>query len=131
MGGIMGHAQQRVAVLQAVAQRQVTTADAAMALGLSMRQMRRLVARFRHGGASAVEHGNRGRQPVYTISPEVRQRVVALAPSIYQGCSHYQLSLLLAEREGLDVSRSSVRRTLLAAARHTDQVSDQRQQYQR
>jgi hypothetical protein len=45
----------------------------------------------------------------------VRARVVALAQTTYQGCNHQQLSELLAEREGLALSRSSVRRILLDA----------------
>jgi transposase len=115
--------QQRIVVLHRVVQGQLALAAAAQVLGLSERQVRRLVARYRDGGAAAVQHGNRGRQPAHTIRPEVRQRVVALAQSTYQGYNDYQLSTLLAEREGLSLSRSSVRRILQSAGLLTSQPS--------
>lgn len=114
---------QRVAVLHKVVQGQLTAAAAARLLDLSERQVRRLAVRYRDGGVLAVQHGNRGRQPAHTIRPEVRQRVVALAQSTYRGYNDYQLSVLLAEREGLSLSRSSVRRILQAAGLLTGQTS--------
>jgi transposase len=113
----------RVAVLHKVVQGQLVPAVAGRLLGLSERQVRRLAVRYRDGGAPAVQHGNRGRQPAHTIRPEVRQRVVALAQTTYRGYNDYQLSVLLAEREGLSLSRSSVRRILQAAGLLTSQAS--------
>ena len=107
--------EQRVAVLALVDQGQLTAAAAAARLELSERLIRRLVARYRQGGAPAMKHGNRGRQPAHTISAEVRQQVVALAQSSTQPYTPEQLSRFLAEREGVNVSRSSVRRILAAA----------------
>lgn len=105
----------RIAVLERVVRGELTAAGAGALLTLSERQVRRLVARYRQGGAAAVQHGNRGRQPAHTLSREVRQRVVALARVTGGDATPYRLSRLLAEREGLAVSRSSVRRILLSA----------------
>lgn len=110
-----GDRQQRVAVLHELAQGQLTAAAAAAVLGVSERQVWRLLAAYRRGGAGALRHGNTGRRPMHTISAEVRQRVVALARTTYQGCNEQHLSGLLAGREGLTLSRSSIRRSLLAA----------------
>lgn len=107
--------QQRIEVLHEVAQGQLTAAAAATVLGVSERQVWRLLAAYRQGGADALQHGNSGRQPVHTIGMEVRQRVVMLARTTYQGCTEQHLSELLAEREGLTISRSSLRRILRAA----------------
>jgi transposase len=107
--------ERRVAAVHAVAQGQLTAAAAADVLGLSERQVRRLVAAYRQTGASALRHGNTGRPPARTITDPVRQRVVILAQTTYHGCNYQHLSELLAEREGLALSRSSVRRILLAA----------------
>ena len=49
------------------------------------------------------------------VSEAVRERVVALATGPYDGASHTHLSELLAEREGLFLSRSTVRQVLLQA----------------
>jgi transposase len=105
----------RVAVVHEVAQGHLTASAAAEVLGLSLRQVRRLVAAYRQVGAAALRHGNLGRQPAHTLTAAVRQRVVTLAQTTYAGCNYQHLSELLAEREGIDLSRSSVRRILLDA----------------
>ncbi len=107
--------QQRAVVLQQVEQGALTAGAAAEVLGVSLRQVRRLVAAYHQAGAAALQHGNRGRQPAHTISAEVRQRVLALVRTTYHDCNPQHLSELLAEREGLVLSRSSLRRILLAA----------------
>jgi transposase len=106
-------AQQRVAVMHEVAQGAVAPADAAALLGVSERQVWRLLAAYRRAGAAGLRHGNTGRQPAHALESALRERVLALARSTYQGCNHQQLSELLAEREGIALSRSSVRRILL------------------
>ena len=52
--------ERRVAVVHAVAQGHLTPPAAAVLLGLSERQVRRLVAAYRQTGASALRHGNTG-----------------------------------------------------------------------
>ena len=107
--------QQRAMVLQQVEQGALTAGAAAEVLGVSLRQVRRLVAAYQRGGAAALRHGNQDRQPAHTISAEVRQRVLALVRTVYHDCNPQHLSELLAEREGLVLSRSSLRRILLEA----------------
>jgi transposase len=107
--------QQRAVVLQQVEQGALTAGAAADVLGVSLRQVRRLVAAYRQGGGDALRHGNQGRPPTHTISAEVRQRVLALVRTRYHDCNPQHLSELLAEREGLALSRSSLRRILLEA----------------
>ena len=111
--------EQRIAVLERLAQGQLTAGAAAEMLALSVRQVRRLVAAYRAAGAGAVRHGNRARQPASAIPATVRQQVITLAQTTYRGCNHQHLSELLAEREGLQLSRSTVRRILLAAGLHS------------
>ena len=107
--------QRRAVVLEQVVQGRMTAGAAAEVLGLSLRQVRRLVAAYREDGAAALRHGNQGRRPAHTLSAAVRQRVIALVQTTYHDCNPQHLSELLAEREGLVVSRSSLRRILLEA----------------
>ena len=93
---------------------QVTGAQAAGLMGLSERHTRRLLAAYRKEGASAIAHGNRGRKPATTTDASTRQRVQALAEGRYAGFNHTHLTEMLAEREGIALSRSTVRRVLLA-----------------
>jgi transposase len=103
--------QKRLFVLNRVNNGQLTASEAAMLVGLCVRQVRRILAAYRKEGAAALAHGNRGRQPVHATSAQVRQRVIELSTSKYQGSNHQHLSELL-ESEGINVSRSTVRRIL-------------------
>ena len=89
--------------------------QAAALMGLCLRQMRRLLAAYRKEGATALAHGNRGCRPVHALSGETGKQVIALAQGRYAGFNHHHLTELLAEREGLVLSRSSVWRILTAA----------------
>jgi transposase len=82
-------------------------------LGLSVRQVRRLLARYRKEGAAALAHGNRGRSPYNKLDDGVRARAADLAGSKYGGFTTQHLSEIMAEREGVRLSRSTVPRILL------------------
>ena len=88
---------------------------AAQLMGVSERHVWRLLAAYRKEGASAIAHGNRGRRPSTTTDTPTRQRVRELAEGPYAGLNHTHLTEMLSEREGIDLSRSTVRRILLAA----------------
>jgi transposase len=104
--------QQRLMVLNQVERGEVTGEQAGVLMGLGLRQVRRLLAAYRKEGGAALAHGNRGRRPVHALSEEIRNQVVALAQGRYAGFNHHHLTELLAEREGLAMSRSSVWRIL-------------------
>jgi transposase len=107
--------QKRVMVLNRLFVGQLTATEAAVLLNRSERQVRRLCAAYRKEGAAALAHGNRGRKPVQAISEEVRRQVIELASTTSAGCNYQHLRDLLAERDGIEISRRSVRRMLLAA----------------
>ena len=107
--------QKRGMVLNRLLVGQLTAAEAAVLLSLSERQVRRLLAAYRKEGAAALAHGNRGRKAVQAISEEVRHQVIERATTTYAGCNYQHLRDLLAEREGIELSRASVRRIVLAA----------------
>lgn len=107
--------QRRVLILNRVERRELTGKEAAALMGLSVRQVRRLMAAYRKEGVVAIAHGNRGRRPAHAVEEGVRKLVVALAQGPYAGCNHYHLTELLGEREGLCLSRSTVRRILVVA----------------
>jgi transposase len=56
----------------------MTVRAAAERLDLSERQVQNLKAQYRKGGASTMLHGNCGRQPSHTLTPEVKQRVLEI-----------------------------------------------------
>jgi len=105
----------RVLVLQKVLDGHITVQEAAVLLGLSTRQVKRLKKRLKLFGPESLAHGNRGRKPAHTIPDHIRQLVVELAQTKYRGCNDTYLSELLGEHEGIRISPSSVRRILRAA----------------
>jgi len=60
----------RLYVIQQVEEGQLTGTQAAELLGLSIRQVRRLITKYRQQGVSGLVHGNRGR----TAEPEEAAR---------------------------------------------------------
>ena len=107
--------QNRLMVLNEVEKGKVVIREAAEILGVCERQGWRLLAAYRKEGAAGLAHGNRGRKPVHRLGEEVRKQVVELAQKKYEGFNHQHLTEFLGEREGLVLSRSSVRRILLEA----------------
>jgi transposase len=107
--------QRRLLILNKVNEGELTAAKAAQLLARSLRQVRRLLRRYRKRGAAALIHGNRGRPPVHVIKSRLRKRVVHLASTTYKGFNQQHFTELLAEREGIVLSRSSVRRFLSGA----------------
>jgi len=93
----------------------IIAGEAADVLGLSLRHVRRILAAYRKEGAAALAHGNRGRKPHNALDDELKKRVLELAQSTYAGCNTEHFTELLAEREGIAVSRSAVRLILLRA----------------
>lgn len=108
--------QRRLMVLAKLDREEVTVAEAARVLSVSVRHLWRLRAVYHEHGAAGLVHGNRGRAPVHAVPAEVREQIVALARSpAYQGCNDQHFTELLAEREGLVLSRPTVRRILREA----------------
>ena len=101
-------------VLNQVETSKMTDQEAAEVLGFSLRHVRRILAAYRKEGAVALAHGNRERKPSNAMDGNLRRQVMELAQSTYAGCNNQHFTELLSEREGIVLSRSSVRRILLA-----------------
>ncbi len=106
--------QSRIHVLNGVMEGKLRVAEASGLMGVSERHGWRLLAAYREEGAAAVDHGNRGRKPATTTCPRTQQKVMELAKGPYAGLNHTHLTEMLAEREDVHLSRSTVRRVLLA-----------------
>jgi transposase len=102
--------QKRLFVITEVLAGRWTAAEAAAKLGLSLRQMRRVLAAFRRDGPAGLVHGNRGRVTSRRIPPEIREQVIDLTSTRYRDYNDYHLTETLAEEHGVALSRSSVRR---------------------
>lgn len=107
--------QKRAMVLNRVLAGQWSRGEAAEMLGLSERQVRRLLTNYEQEGPAALVHGNRGRPPAHALAAEVRERVLELARGTYAGFNHQHLTEKLATPEGLVLARTTVRQIVLEA----------------
>ena len=105
----------RLHALNNVLEYQISIGQAAEILGVSERHARRLLSAYRRDGAAALAHGNRGRQPHNSVLDSEAAAVVRLASTDYAGANHTHLAELLREREGINLSRPTVRRILVKA----------------
>ena len=102
-------------MLNDILEYQVPIGQAAEILGVSERHARRLLNAYRRDGAAALAHGNRGRQPHNAVLESEAAAVVRLASTKYSGTNHSHLTELLRERDGINLSRPTVRRILVKA----------------
>ena len=107
--------QARIQVLNSVLEYQLPIAQAAEIMGVSKRHTKRLLAAYRRDGAAALAHGNRGRRSHNAVPETAAAAVVKLASNGYAGANHSHFTELLREREGIDLSRPTVRRILVKA----------------
>ncbi|MBB6735864.1 ISNCY family transposase [Cohnella zeiphila] len=104
----------KVVVVEKIISGHMTNAEGAALLGLTNRQVIRLKKKYlTEGGATALVHRNRGRKPVHALTDETKERVAALYSQQYVGSNNCHFAELLAERDMLVLSPSSVRRILL------------------
>jgi len=99
----------RLKELHGVVRRQQKVGEAARHLGLSPRQVRRLVRRVRGEGDRGVIHRLRGRPSNRAISKEVRERALALLTRKEYRDFAPTLAAEHLERIGIEVSRETVR----------------------
>ena len=107
--------QSRLQVLNSLAAEHMTLDQAAELMGVTSRHTRRILAAYCERGAAALAHGHRGRRPVNATPEALVVDLAQLARTRYAGVNHTHLAELLAEREGIHIGRTTLRRVLLDA----------------
>ena len=110
---------QRVEVMARVAKGDLALVDAAILLGLSYRQTKRVWRAYRRKGATALQHRSTGRRSNRAAPRAVRRRVLALIRTKYSGdtATRFGPTLAaehLAEEDGMTVHPETLRRWMLA-----------------
>ena len=88
----------------------MTATTAANVLGLSRRQVHRLLKTFQSEGPAAIRHKARGRASNNRIDPAVREFAVTLVKESYIDFGPTLAAEKLAEDHGLKVSRETLRK---------------------
>lgn len=107
--------QRRAWVLTRILKGEVTMAAGAIELAVSERQLWRLRGAFEREGPGGLVHGNRGRPSTRRIDPGTRARIIELRQEAYGEINDSHFVELLAEREGIIISRECLRGILRAS----------------
>lgn len=106
---------QTLELLKRIERGELTIARCALSLELSKRQVKRLRKKVKQLGDGGVLHGNTGREPKHKTSPVIRDRILSLRRTKYDGFNDLHFAEKLEEVEGITVSGETVRRLLRAA----------------
>src|SRR5512134_1584276 len=104
----------RLEVLQRLTQQRMSQKEAGKILGLSTRQIKRLLKRYRQLGAAGLVSKHRGRKANNRLSEEVKRKALNLLKTKYQGFGPTLAHEKLVEREKLKLSDESVRQLMIA-----------------
>jgi transposase len=106
----------RLVVLKKALKKLIKQSQAAKELGVSARQVKRLLRGLREKGDKAVIHGQRGRESKRKTPQAVRERIVRiLSQEVYRGFGPTLASEYLAEKHDIRIGRETLRKMMLEA----------------
>ena len=105
----------RLKVMEALAGWRLRQGPAARLLGLSVRQVRRILSRYRAEGDAGLVHRARGRPSNRRLAEAKRRQAVALVAKQYRDFGPTLAAEKLQERDGLAVSRETLRAWMIEA----------------
>ena len=104
----------RLVTLRKAKKRLITQREAAEELGLSIRQVKRLMFALKKRGDKAVIHGLRGKPSNQRIGKSVEEEAIQiLSADLYKGFGPTLASEYLADKHDIEVSRETVRQWMI------------------
>ncbi len=103
------HELRRLHVIRKAIDRVITQKDASEVIGLSLRQVQRLVACVRREGDKGIIHKSRGRPSNRSISDAIRRKVLALFKTAYHDFGPTLASEKLFERDKIKINDETLR----------------------
>lgn len=85
---------------------------ASLILGISIRQVNRLVIIYKEKGKSGFVHGNRSKKPANTLDKSISNDIILLYKTKYQNWNFYHFKEFLEEFENIKVSYDFIYKTL-------------------
>jgi transposase len=125
-----GKERERLRVVQAVWSRRMKQGQAAAQLGLSVRQVKRLVRAYRDGGAKALVSKRRGVPSNCRIAARERERILKLVARHYPDFGPTLAAEYLRDRHGFTHAVETLRQWLIGAGRHRPKRCQRTRPYQ-
>ena len=104
----------RLEVVRKVVAKRLTQREAALRLGLSVRQVKRLVRRYRDGGRAGLVSRRRGRRPNNALDPALRDEVMEWMRTRYADFGPTLAREKLTEVHGYRLSVETLRQWMMA-----------------
>ena len=104
----------RLEVMHRLARKEMRQKEAGRILGLSVRQIKRLVQAYRRQGAAGLVSKHRGRKSNNRLLESVKKQALNLLKTKYQGFGPTLAHEKLVEKEKLKLSDESVRQLMIA-----------------
>lgn len=119
-------------VIPQIIGKKLSQSEAALLLGLSTRQVKRLCKKYRQKGLSGLVHKNRGRASNNKISHDLSEKILGLIDSKYPDFSYQLIHEMLIEKHQIYVSVEWIRTRLIQKGlRAVNKRSEQRCHQQR
>lgn len=99
----------RLGVITQLVGKELTAAEAAEQLGLSVRHVKRLKKRLKKNGVRGLIHGGRGKPSKRKLSKNVVNKIIRLLKKFYHGFGPTLASEKLLEKHRLSISKESLR----------------------
>ena len=84
----------------------------ALKLGISKRQVNRLIIKYKEKGKSGFVHGNRSRKPISTLDKSISEDIILLYKNKYQDWNFSHFQEFLEKNENIKVSYKFIYNTL-------------------
>jgi transposase len=104
----------RLEVIQKVKEKRMSQKEAGVILGLGVRQIKRLLKKYRQQGAAGLISKHRGRQGNHCLKEEVKKKALDALKNKYKGFGPTLAHEKLEEKEKLKLSVESVRQLMIA-----------------
>tara|TARA_B100001142_G_C14278467_1_gene633862 strand:+ start:111 stop:1382 length:1272 start_codon:yes stop_codon:yes gene_type:complete len=103
----------RINTLQKVIDKEISQIDASRLMGVSYRQVKRLVKRVREGGIRDITHRSRGKQSPKIITPILKQKIIKIYREMYHDFGPTFALEKLQENHTIKLSVESLRKILI------------------
>ena len=104
--------QQKYNVIKELVDHNGNKSRAAMKLGISRRQIDRLIIKYKEKGKSAFVHGNRDRKPINALEKSISEDIILLYKNKYQEWNFQHFKEFLEKNENISLSYKFIYKTL-------------------
>lgn len=112
----------RCEILRMAEEKQLTQKEGAKRIGISQRHFRRLLQKYRLKGAEGIISGHRGKPSNNRMSEEKKKKILNKLNTDYEDFGPTLASEKLWERDGIKVSKETVRQMMIQEGLHNPKV---------